>query len=238
MHGFGSRFAVSLGRPLCVPRAQYEGNVTAVGAEPGADQLAGGCFQHQHIDGGVLQQDVGALLLYRVDIRSGHRTLVGSWRRPTRIEQAWIAAASRIVVASISPNPSARTVDVGIDAVDIATGVVVWKKDPKISNATQQELAQPVSVFFAQQDTLTYAIGAEHAALTVSTNKPATTTAAVVETERQRRIFNDTIAQEIDPKTGKVLAAHPILWRPSTFRIESGHLYAFTLDGRAYAMNP
>jgi hypothetical protein len=42
---------------------------------------------------------------------------------------------------------------------------------------------------------------------------------------------------EIDRNTGKVVAQHAMLWPPSSFRIQTGRLYAFTADGHAYAMS-
>lgn len=55
---------------------------------------------------------------------------------------------------------------------------------------------------------------------------------------RSRRIANDTIAEEMDGKTGKVVAKHAILWRPAAFRIDGRQFYAFTADGHAYATGP
>jgi hypothetical protein len=182
--------------------------------------------------------DPNALTLRRIDVRSGDNKAVLTWRRPERIEQAWISAApGRIFVATAFPNTVARTVDVGIDAIDITTARVVWTKNIGISNATTSQMGQPISVFAAQNTTLNYTIGSERATLLASTGTAAIT-ALAVGAEPAHKVENDIIAEDIEPKTGRVLAKHPILWRPMTFRIEADRFYAFTEDGRAYAMNP
>ena len=56
--------------------------------------------------------------------------------------------------------------------------------------------------------------------------------------EHAWELRGDNIGVEIDTRTGKVVAQHAILWRPSSFRIYGGRLYAFTADGHAYAMSP
>jgi hypothetical protein len=183
-------------------------------------------------------KDYTAISMYRIDIRSGEREPILQWKKSTRIDQAWIAAAAgRLFVASASANPSLRTVDVDIDAVDVANHRILWPKTVKLVNATSQELNQPVTVFAANTDALTYAVGSQRATLLATTGVPSNT-AVNVDTQPSYKIANDTIAQVIDLKKGTILAKHSILWRPFQFRIETGTLYAFTLDGRAYSLKP
>ena len=85
---------------------------------------------------------------------------------------------------------------------------------------------------------LTYVIGLHRWTVSAADGSPMPSPAAAVEPEHSWRLANDTIADEVDTKTGKVIAKHSILWRPSTFRIQNGRLYAFTADGHAYAMSP
>ena len=182
--------------------------------------------------------DYTAITLSRIDILGVDQKLIVKWRKPARIEQAWAATADgRVFVATVSADAAMRTVDVGIDAIDLATERIVWSNNVKITNATAQQLGQPVTVFAAGKGTLTYAVGSQRTTVLAATGK-ATTGAVIVDTEPSYKIANDTVAEILDPKTGKIMARHPILWRPFVFRIENGAFYAFTFDGRAYALNP
>lgn len=189
-----------------------------------------------HVSGDA--KDYAAITLNRIDIGTGDQKPILTWRKTARIEQAWIAAASgRILVATASANAAARTVNVSIDAIDVGTHKVSWSKSITLDNVTSEEVMNPVTAFAAQADVLSYTVGTQRATLSVASGRPTTAT-AVVETQPSYKIVNETTAAVIDSKTGGVLAKHAILWRPSAFRIEAGTLYAFTFDGRAYAMKP
>ena len=47
---------------------------------------------------------------------------------------------------------------------------------------------------------------------------------------------DDNVLAAIDRANGKVLSTRSTLWRPGTYTISGGRLYAFTADGMAYAL--
>ena len=167
---------------------------------------------------GGVQTDPTAAALYRIDIRTGERKQMASWRRPAPVDQAWIAYASgRVFAATASPDPDKRTLQVGIDCFDAISGGRLWQKTYN-SKANAADLAHPVGLFSTQKDSLTYSIGKER--WTVRATDGGTL---------------PPVQQPADPP--KAAAPHAILWPPSTFRIQNGTLYAFTADGHAYAMS-
>src|SRR5262249_22093663 len=183
--------------------------------------------------------NVAAAVLYRIDIRTGERKRVADWQAARRIEQAWIAyAAGRVFIATASPDLSAKTLQVHIDCFDAATGKHYWHTAQDSPKATLPELLSPVTLFSAQKDLLSFAMGSKRWTVRAENGAALPSPAGVLESEHSWRIVDDAVAEEFDPKTGKVFAKHAILWRPSTFRIQNNRLYAFTADGLAYAMNP
>ena len=114
-----------------------------------------------HVSGAAT--DYAAIRLNRIDIASGDQKPIPIWRRPARIEQAWIAVASdRVLVGTAAANPVARTVDVGIDGIDLETRKIVWTKKVALTNATDEELSSPLTAF-AQGDVFTCVVGTQHA---------------------------------------------------------------------------
>ena len=180
--------------------------------------------------------DATTVNLYRVDIRTGERKQMASWRRPSRIDQVWIAyAGGHIFVATGSPDFTTRMLQVGIACFDAASGARLWEKSHD-SKANAIDLALPVGLFAAQSDSLTYSIAQERWTIRATDGSALPALTQPVAAEHSWELRGDNAGVEIDKSTGRVVARHAVLWRPSSFRIQSGRLYAFTADGHAYAM--
>jgi outer membrane protein assembly factor BamB/TolB-like protein len=172
--------------------------------------------------GGVLwyvagaQADAASVALYRVDARTGERKQVANWRVPERVDQAWIApVAKRIFVAETSSDVKTGMLRVDIECRDAASGTSLWMKGQNLK-VSARDLGNPIQFFAADGDAVTYAIGKE--TWTLRAGDGAVLTAVRV------------------PKATRAPVPPMSLWPSSSFRMQDGRLYAFTADGRAYAM--
>jgi hypothetical protein len=159
-----------------------------------------------HVSGDA--KDYAAIRLNRIDIASGDQKPIPTWRRPARIEQAWIAVAShRVLVGTAPANPVARTVDVGIDGIDLETRKIVWMsrfQTPRVKNcsAHSQFLPRTRRCVHLCRHAACNIFRVEWFGIHCCTGCGYT---AVIQ------IVNEETAQVIDPKTGNILAKHPIL---------------------------
>src|SRR5262249_15753186 len=166
---------------------------------------------------GGSQADLMSAALYRVDVRTGDRKQIAIWRRPERVDQAWIACAgSRVFVAAVAPDLDSSTLQIAVAAFDAATGAKLWEQSER-RKANLLELNHLLEQFTPHNDSVTYSCGS------------------------QRRAFRaaDGSALPAPPDrhvVAKVSAPPAFLWQPSGFRVQTRRLYAFTPDGRAYAM--
>jgi hypothetical protein len=104
---------------------------------------------------------------------------------------------------------------VTVACLDAASGAKLWEKGQSLK-VPVVELGNPLKVFAAAADSLTYSIGGQTWTLRAadgSAPPPVTHTVA--------------------PKPA---ATPSSLWPPSSFRVQDGRLYVFTAEGRAYAM--
>ncbi len=162
--------------------------------------------------------DLKAATLYRVDIRTGERKQMALWRRPERVDQAWIAsAAGRVFVATVAPDMNTATMEVGLAAFDAASGTKLWEKSEH-RQANALELKNLIELFTAGKDGLSYSIGPQRWTVRATDGSPLPAVAAT-------------------GASAKGVATPPVfLWPPSGFRLQNGRFYAFTDDGHAYAM--
>lgn len=161
--------------------------------------------------------DATSVALYRVDPKTGERRQIAAWKRGPRIDQAWIAAdGTRVFVGTVAADMIAGKVDLVVDAFDGASGAKVWEKIQSVK-AVGRELGDPVKVFSVDKDVVTYAMAGQSWSVRAADGSAV---AAAAKT----------------PVSNKVAMPGFSLWLPSAFTVQNGRLYAFTADGRAYAM--
>jgi hypothetical protein len=142
---------------------------------------------------------------------------MANWRRPERVDQAWIAYASgRVYVAVVSPDFDAGTLKIGLDGFEAGSGKRLWAKNHDIKvNAV--ELKHLIESFTADKDSLTYSVGSQRWTVRSSDGTPLP-------------------AAPDFRAAARPVAPPPFLWPPSGFRAQDRRLFAFTADGHAYAM--
>jgi serine/threonine protein kinase/outer membrane protein assembly factor BamB len=161
------------------------------------------------------QVDTASVSLYRVDARTGERKQVTNWRWQGRVDQTWIATAGgRVFVAETSSEVSTGTVQVEMECRDASSGARLWTKSQSLK-VSARELGNPLSVFAVDGDSFTYRIGKETWTL---------------------RTADGGLLPPVKVAASKPSSAPMSLWPPSSFHIQDGRMYAFTAEGRAYAM--
>jgi serine/threonine protein kinase/outer membrane protein assembly factor BamB len=165
------------------------------------------------------QSDTSSVLLYRIDIRSGERKQMASWRRPQRVDQAWIAYASgRIFVATVSPDLNTGILQLDVDSLAAASGRHEWTHHQTLKVGAAN-VGDPIRLFSASETALTYSIGSQTWSLRASDGAVLPTAVAA-----------DKSASSAPS------AAKNFLWPPSGWLLDGHKLFAVTPAGHAYAM--
>jgi hypothetical protein len=176
------------------------------------------------------QSDTSFVLLYRIDVRSGERKQMANWRRPQRVDQAWIAYASgKIFVATVSPDLNTGILQLDVDSLDAASGRHEWTHHQTLKVGAAN-VGDPIRLFSASQDALRYSIGSQTWSLSASDGAALPVGAVREARARQREASIDDRAQASNR------APKNFLWPPSSSLVDGHKLFAFTPAGHAYAM--
>jgi serine/threonine protein kinase/outer membrane protein assembly factor BamB len=222
---------VSVGRNVQDPKV-LPLERTIVALDPDTGGLAWRCTGERFLasvavtDGGPYiwyaagsQADTSSVLLYRVDVHSGERKQMASWRWIQRVDQAWIAYASgRIFVGTTSPEPGALVVQADVGSFDAASGKREWTHRETVKIGLLDS-GSPIRVFAANETALTWSIGTQTWSLRTSDG-------AVL----PKPIVADKSA------SSALSAAKNFLWLPSSSLVDGRKLFAFTPAGHAYVM--